>query len=500
MHDKRLDRDDEPAAEAFPRALFQLKARDIASRVIARDLCAVDLIIVLLKRIAAIDPLLGAMVDVDHDAALAQARQADQLAASGSRLPLLGVPFTVKDNLWVKGRRATYGSRLFAQFIAPQDSWSVARLKAAGAICIGITNCSEFACKGVTSNPLHGITRNPWDLELTPGGSSGGAAASVAAGFSPVALGTDAGGSVRRPAAHTGLVGFKCSTGLIPNPSGFNEPCRDMNSIGVIARDVADCAVMMDVLAAHDPRDPLSHPLTAQMCQPAAFSRAAKTPLEKTLRLAWSRDLGCEHHLDSDVARAMQAAIDRLRCAGWTIADASPQWSADVIAYPYLLRQQAELAALFGRQWQADPTQFDPVIGEQIEQGLITPASDLARLTFSRHRARAQLHGFFDRYDILLCPTVPVEPWPCDRLAPETIGGFAAGPRGHAAFTPLFNLCDVPALSIPCGFGKKGLPVAMQVVGKRNADLRVMQVGAELERLLSLEFNAPILQLTGDQP
>jgi aspartyl-tRNA(Asn)/glutamyl-tRNA(Gln) amidotransferase subunit A len=498
MYDKRSDNEREPATNKLAYSLCQLKARDIASQVGSRDLSAVDLITDLLKRIAAIDPSLGAMVDVDADGALEQARKADQLAASGSRLPLLGVPFTVKDNLWVEGRRATYGSRLFEQFIAPRDSWSVARLKAAGAICIGITNCSEFACKGVTSNPLHGITRNPWDMELTPGGSSGGAVVSVAAGFSPVALGTDAGGSTRRPAAHTGLVGFKCSSGLIPNPWGFDEPCRDMSSIGVISRDVHDCAVMMDVLAGHDPHDPLSHPLPQEMTLPAAFSRAANTAPDKALRLAWSRDLGCDHAVDSDVANAMQSAVDQLRCAGWKIADASPQWSADVVAYPYLLRQHAELATLFGRQWQKDPSQFDPVIAAQIESGFSTSAIDLAALTFCRHRAREQMNSFFDHYDILLCPTVPVEPWSCDLLAPETIGGHTAGPRGHAAFTPLFNLCDVPALSIPCGFGKHGLPVGLQVVGQRNTDLRVMQVGAELERLLGLEFHAPILQFAGD--
>jgi len=473
--------------------MHMLCARDIASQVGSGTLSAVDLIRYLVKRIAAINPYLGAMVDVDFDGALAQAEQADQLAAAGSRLPLLGVPFTVKDNLWVGQRSATCGSKLFADFIAPQDSWSVARLKAAGAICIGITNCSEFGCKGVTANLVHGVTRNPWRLDLTPGGSSGGAVASVAAGFSPIALGTDAGGSTRRPAAHTGLIGFKCTSGLIPNPWGFDEPCRDMGSIGVLARDVLDCAAMMDVLAGYDPRDPLSHPLPTEMTSPSAFTRAVINAPDKSLRIAWSHDLGCGFAVDNDVASEMQLAVAQLREAGWKIDDASPHWSDDVISFPYAVRQQAELAKLFGTEWHDDPAQFDPIIAAQIRSGLAIKATELADVMFRRHRAREQLTAFFERYDLLLCPTVPVEPWSCDSLAPSAIGGQGAGPRDHAVFTPLFNVCDVPALSVPCGFGAHGLPVALQIVGPRYTDMRVLQFGAEIEHLLSRDFNAPMM-------
>lgn len=472
----------------------RLPAHEISRRIVSGTLRTVELVEYLLKRAAAANPQLGAMVDIDFDGALAQAKHADQLADAGSRSPLLGVPFTVKDNLWVESRPATYGSRLFADFVAPRDSWSVARLKAAGAICIGVTNCSEFACKGITTNPLHGITRNPWLLERTPGGSSGGAAASVAAGFSPIALGTDAGGSVRRPAAHTGLVGFKCTSGLIPNPWGFEEPCRDMGSIGSLTRNILDCAVMMDTLAGYDPRDPLSHPLPKEMTTPSAFVGAVTSAFNKDLRIAWSPDLGCDFAVDHDVAKEMQLAIDELRRAGLNIDDASPQWSEDVINYPYAVRQQAELAQLFGTQWHSDPRQFDPVIADQIKNGFAITATELTDLTFRRHRTHEQMTAFFERYDLLLCPTVPVEPWLCDTLAPSTIGGRKAGPRSHAVFTPLFNLCDVPAVSVPCGFGANGLPVALQIVGPRYADLRVLQLGAEIEQVLRHDFHAPEIQ------
>lgn len=476
-----------------PHEWHKLPAHEISRRVRSGALRAVELVECLLTRVSTIDSQLGAMVDIDFDGAIAQARQADELAAASSDLPLLGVPFTVKDNLWVESRPATYGSKLFADYIAPRDSWSVARLKAAGAICIGITNCSEFACKGITTNPLHGVTRNPWLPDRTTGGSSGGAAASVAAGFSPIALGTDAGGSVRRPAAHTGLVGFKCTSGLIPNPWGFDEPCRDMGSIGTLTRNMLDCALMMDVLAAYDVRDPLSHPLPKEMIAPSAFVGAVTSALNSGLRIAWSPDLGCDFAVDDDVAKEMQRAVDQLRKAGLCIEDASPSWSDDVIRYPYAARQYAELSQLFGTQWHADPSQFDPVIADQIEKGFAITAAELTDMTFRRHLAREQMTAFFERYDLLLCPTVPVEPWSCTTLGPSTIGGWNAGPRTHAVFTPLFNLCDVPAVSVPCGFGAHGLPVALQIAGPRYADLQVLQLGAEIEQILSNDFNAPLM-------
>ena len=473
--------------------LHLLRAGDIARQVARGELRAVNLVESLLARIAALNPVLGAMVDVDVEGAMAQAAQADKRAAAGDHLPLLGVPFSVKDNLWVGRRPATYGSVLFAEHIASRDSWSVARLKAHGAVCIGLTNCSEFACKGVTSNPLHGVTRNPWNTDLTPGGSSGGAVAGVAAGFNPIALGTDAGGSTRRPAAHTGLVGFKCTLGLIPNPWGFDDPSHDLSSIGLIARDVPDCAIMLDALVDYDARDPLSHPLPANMALPGIFGRSVNKVPERTLRIAWSIDLGCGFAIDNDVALALHAAVKRLREAGWKIDNASPAWPPDTAEYPLLVQQHAGLANLFGSAWREDPYSFDPAIATQIEAGLGLSGVALAALPLRRNRLRAALTAFFERYDLLLCPTVPVEPWDCDILAPTRIGGRLASPRGHAAFTPLFNYCDTPALSVPCGFGANGLPLGMQVVGPRYADLRVVQFSAEIERVIATDFTAPIM-------
>ena len=243
--------------------IHALKAREVAASVLGGALSACEVAAAMNARIAALDPLLNAFVDHRPADVLEAASAVDARIAAGERPPLAGVPFTVKDNLWLGGRPATFGSRLFEGFVAPRDSWCVARLRALGAVPLGVTACSEFACKGVTNTPLHGRTLNPWDTSRTPGGSSGGAVAAVAAGLGPLALATDAGGSTRRPAAHTGLVGMKPTLGYVPNPWGFDDPNHLLSVIGQVGRDVEDCALMLDVLAGFDGRDPLSQPVFA---------------------------------------------------------------------------------------------------------------------------------------------------------------------------------------------------------------------------------------------
>ncbi|MEI7571276.1 MAG: amidase, partial [Alcaligenaceae bacterium] len=253
---------------------------------------------------------------------------------------------------------------------------------------IGITNTPEFACKGVTENPLHGITRNPWDTTLTPGGSSGGAVASVAAGLVPFALGTDAGGSTRRPAAHTGLVGFKCTLGLIPNPWGFPDPSHDLSSIGVLTRDVQDCALMLDTLVEHHPADPLSHPLPMAMVAPDPFSNALNVPADQSLRIGFSMDLGCGFAVEDDVAAVLDSVIQKLRIAGWKIDVSHPAWPPKTFEYPLLAQQQAGLAALFGQAYQEAPQIFDPDIGVQIEAGQKATGAMIAGLSLQRNKLR----------------------------------------------------------------------------------------------------------------
>ncbi len=468
--------------------LHRWAARDVARQVAARTVSAMEVAQTLCERVARLEPQLNAFADFDPAVPLAAAREVDARLVAGEQLPLAGVPFTVKDNLWLGGRPATFGSKVFADVVAPRDSWSVARLRALGAVPLGVTNCSEFACKGNTATPLHGETRNPWDLERTPGGSSGGAVAAVAAGLGPLALATDAGGSVRRPAAHTGLVGMKPTLGRVPNPWGFDDPNHLLSVVGQIGRNVEDVAFMLDALTAWEPADTLSCPAFAV----ADAMAALKQPL-RPLRLAWSPQLGCGLAVDTDVRATLEAAVDRLRTAGWRIETADPAWPPEAREYPLIALQQAGLAQRFGDIWRRTPEMLDPDIGAQIELGFAISGTRVTELLKLREAFHASFTEFFGRYDALLCPVSPVEAWPLGRLGPAEIGGLPAGPRGHAAFTPIFNYGGVPALSLPCGTGRRGLPVGLQIAGPRFADALVLQLAWHAEQVLGPGAPSPLM-------
>lgn len=462
-------------------------ARETAAAVVSRRASAREVAQSSLQRLHAVNPQLNAVITADDAWTLAQADAVDVRLARGESLPLAGVPVTVKDNLWVQGRRATQGSKLFADFIAPADAWAVARLKALGAVIVGITNCSEFACKGVTNNLLHGITRSPWNPALTPGGSSGGAVAALAAGIGALALATDAGGSTRRPAAHCGLVGMKATFGLIPCGPGFDEPNFGLSVIGQLARNVDDAAWMFELLQAYDGSDWGSQPVPPQQAPPLS---------PRELRIAWSPDFGCGFAVDDGVRAALQRVVDRLRAEGWSIADASPSWPPGTREYPLIKLQHAGLAALHGAALDADPTQIDPDLAAQIRTGRTVTGVEIAAVLLLRE----QLHGAFARFfartgnrgfDLLLTPTTPVTSWPVEQLGPPVIGGQPAGPRGHAAFTPLVNYAQVPACSVPAGL-VEGLPVGLQVIGPRYADARVLQFAGVVERLLGPAPHPPL--------
>ncbi len=466
--------------------MWQWTARQTATAVHARQVSAREVAQAALARLHAVNPSLNAVITHDDAWTLAQADAVDQRLASGEALPLAGVPFTVKDNLWVQGHRITQGSKLFADFVAPADAWAVARMKALGAVVIGITNCSEFACKGVSNNLLHGQTRSPWNTALTPGGSSGGAVAALAAGVGALALVTDAGGSTRRPAAHCGVVGMKPTFGLIPCGPGFDEPNFGLSVIGQLARTVDDAAWMFQCLQGYDGLDWGSQPVAAQAMAEAALPRE--------LRVAWSPDFGCGFAVDAPVLAQLQGVVERLRTEGWAVVEAAPaafEWPAGTREYPLLKLQQAGLAALYGDALDEDASRIDPDLQAQIRAGRGFSGAEIAQVLLLREKLHLAMSRFFERYDLLLTPTTPVTSWPVEQLGPAVIGGQPAGPRGHAAFTPLVNYAQAPACSVPAGL-VGGLPVGLQVIGPRYADTRVLQFAAEVERLLGPSPHPPL--------
>ena len=427
-----------------------------------------------LETIAALNPRLNAMVSVDAEDALARAAAVDRRVAEGEIMPLAGVPVAIKDNIWVKGRKVTQGSRLFRDFVAPEDAVAVRRLEQAGAVIVGIAATSEFSAKGQTTTPLHGATRNPWNPALTPGGSSGGPVAAVASGMVPLALGTDAGGSSRRPPAHTGLVGFKPSFGAIPYGPGFEEPFFGISCHCPIVRNVADAALAFAVLAGPDPLDPHSVPVDIREDEPSR------------LTIAVSPRWGLDVPVEPAVARRMEEVVQRLRQSGMALVDRDPAWPAGAAEAGLGAIQQAGLAALHGEAWRAGPELIDTDLGAQIDQGLGLGGPDVAAaLLLSERIAMAVARFFASGVDAIIGPTTPCPAWPVEKLGPETIAGVPVGPRGHAVFTPLFNHARTPAISIPCGFDSAGLPLGLQIVTASGRDRRLLALAGRIEAILA---------------
>ena len=424
--------------------------------------------------IVAQNPALNAVVALRPDDSRVQAEHVAARLRAGDPLPLAGVPLLVKDAIWVEGWPATQGSRLFAEFIAPQDGLVVARLKRAGAVVVGMANMSEFGCKGVTSNPLHGVTRHPLDPTLTSGGSSGGCATAVAAGFAPLALCTDGGGSTRRPAAHVGVVGFKPSGGIAPNGPGFPGGGSLTSVLAPMARRVADTMAMFDVMAGSDPSDPWSCDLPHRPRQPMA-----------ELRVAYSPSFGLDVPVDAVVATRTEAAVARLRAAGWRIEAVDPAWPEGASEAALMPMQWAGLAQLHGAVWREQPDFFDPNIAEQIGRGMRLSAGDLtAAQAMAGSITQAAARFFGQGYDLVIGPTTPCVAWPHDRLGPETIAGVPVHDRAHAAFTPFFNHALCPAISIPNGGDAAGLPIGLQIAGPRFADHLVLAAALDAETIL----------------
>ncbi len=432
------------------------------------ELAAVDVISAALARIAELDAGLNAFTVVAAETAMARAAEVDR----GERPGLLaGVPISVKDHIWVRGLPATNGSRSLAGFVAAEDCACVARLVEAGAIIVGKTNNPEFCYRGVTSNDLWGETRNPRDPSRTAGGSSGGAAASVASGMVPLAIGTDGGGSIRIPSAFCGTTGLKPTFGLIPTMPGFRG-WPTLSVTGPIATGVRDLALAATVMAGPSSSDPLTYPSPS-----GDYLGALDEPGWSGRRIAFSADLGFAE-LDPDVRAGFDQAIARIADSGAVLVEAhpaprdpSPLW--DPIAL-------AEGWASEGPLLTACPDLVGADAAAIVHAGQRMSAGEYLDAQEARARYATTWLGFFQDYDVLLTPTMPVTAFELGRLAQSTINGVAV-PESYDAWCALAlpaNLVGLPAVSVPIGPGRSGLPVGLQIMGARWADATVLRAAA----------------------
>lgn len=464
--------------------IVSMSASAISTAVRRQQLSAVQVMQAFLQRTARLEPLLNTYAHFMPAEAMAQAEAVDQYIARGEDPgPLAGVPVSIKDLIAVGSAPQAFGSRLFATHIAAADAPSVARLRAAGACITGKTTTSELGSKGVGDSPLTGITRNPWNTDFTPGGSSAGAASGVAAGLVPVALGTDGGGSIRIPAALCGLSGFKAQYGRVPVWPASATP--GLAHVAPIARNVQDIALVLSVVAGPDAGD-----TSSALGPPPDFQAAVGDPLP-TLRVGWCTDFG-EGGADDDVLQACAAALDRLRALGCTVVPVSSWLKTSAVA-----AFEAEFYSGIARRIAGLPdalAKIDPALRKQVEALQRVPA-DMTQLAADRIAVRLQLQAVFEHVDVLLSPTLPVAGILAGHDAPSAWAH--CGPVAWSHFTYAINLTGNPAASVPAGLSAAGLPIGLQIIGKPCDELTVLRVMAALQAADN-RFAMSAINLQGD--
>ena len=454
--------------------LCWMPASEMAAAIRRRKISPVEVMKVVLARIERLNPTLNAFVTLTAEQAMRDARAAERaLGKRGAKLgPLHGVPFSTKDLVNTRNIRTTFGTRLYADNVPTETAPIVERMLAAGAIQLGKTNTPTFGWIGATHNLLFGVTRNPWNLDRTPGGSSGGASAAVAAGLGPLAIGTDGGGSIRIPASFTGIVGHKASFGRIPVQPG--SAVWSLSHVGPMTRTVTDAALMMNVCAGPDSRDSLSLP-----AERVDYVKALKGGI-KGLRVAWIPDPGYAKLVDPEVVAVCARAAKRFRELGCRVEEVNPRWPSPRQPWkaifcggvatrltPYLAERRADIeAGLVG------------LIEETMSWGPTTYAQAwLDRMAWWEHPRR-----LFETYDFVLTPTTACPPFKIGLDNPNEIAGRPAEPYEWIPFTYPFNMTGQPACSVPAGVTADKLPVGLQIVGRRFDDVTVLRAAYAFER------------------
>lgn len=473
----------------MPDDLHWLSATEIARRVRDRELSALACTQAILARIEALQPRLNCYATVAAEQACAAAEMADAAQRRGDPLgPLHGVPVHVKDLFDSAGIRTAHGSAIYADNVPSRDNVLVARLKAAGAVLIGKTTTPEFGHKGLTDSPLFGITRNPWQTDCSSGGSSGGAAAAVASGQGPLGLGTDGAGSIRIPASTCGVVGHKPTLGLIPFEQ-TGDSFANIAYAGPLARSVADAALMTRVLAGPDEADPwtVRHPPLPIDTDWPAGTRLDGLRVGHIARMA-------NPAVDPDVAAATARMLTLLREQGAQVSDCTDaiDWIEPEGRLMYMGGQAASYGG-FEAEW---GDRMDPSLRRFIAEGRTHTLVDFRRAQFARTRLYRSVQQLFQRFDVLLSPTLPIAGLPADFQVGQdsiTIEGHTTQSTriGWSACVYPFNLTGHPALTLPSGFDRRGVPTGVQLVGRWWSDNELFRIGAVIERVAPWAHRRP---------
>ncbi len=457
----------------------------MAGLISRRDVSVEEVIQAHIQQIQKLNPTVNAVVTFTPEEALKQARLMDQQLKAGVPLgPLFGIPVLFKDLTHTNGIRTTFGSPIFKDFVPSADSIVVERLKEAGAICLGKTNTPEFGAGSQTFNQVFGSTKNPYDLTKTCGGSSGGSAVALACGFSPIADGSDFGGSLRNPASFCNVVGFRPSSGRVPvwpKESGWFP----LTVAGPMGRTVGDVALMLSVINGYDSRDPIS--LDTNLKDLAGLLQTNFTGT----RVAWSPTLG-ELPVQKEVLDIINLQQMTFESMGCDIEKATPDLEDSDEIFEGLRAWHYNVC--FGDMMKTQKSQMKDTVIWNIEQGKKLSGSDLGRIEKKRTRLHARIISFFSKFDYLVAPVVQVLPFSIDmpyvtKINDVELDTYIEWMRSCYRI----SVTGLPAISVPCGFSEKGLPVGIQIIGGFRKDFEVLKLAHAFEKQTELWRRRPSL-------
>ena len=465
--------------------LSLLSGLELRGRIVSREVSPREVSAACLARIGAVDDRIRSFVTLDEEMTMAMADGVERRLKEGEVLPLAGIPFALKDLTDTAGLRTTYGSRLREHNVPARDAAVARRLREAGAVLLGKTNTPEFGNRATTAYGLFPATRNPWDSSKTPGGSSGGSAAAVAACMCPMAEGSDGGGSIRIPASCCGVVGIKPSRGRVSSAPDSN-PRGGLVTHGPIARTVRDAALMLDIMSGSEPGDPF----TAPSQTPSFLDSAERAPGDLRIGLLVTSD----KWIDPQVEAAVHKTADLLASLGHRVEAAN----VDITGLGEIFRvmAEAESAAIEVE----DPALFsDPYSTWCYERGAKRSATEYIRATEEMFRRSRDVILESMKWDCLLTPTVTLTPQPLDTFLANT-ERVADDDLAYIPFTYPFNISGQPALSLPLGWSNDGLPIGVQLVGNPYGEALIIALAAQLERAAPWESRYPGTIRGSDMP
>ena len=458
-----------------------LSLAEVARLLKRRTVSPVEVTRAVLNQLAAVNHRLNAFLTITADEALVAARRAERAIRAGRhRGPLHGVPVSVKDLVQTAGIRTTCGSRILADWIPDTDATLIRRFRDAGAVLVGKTHLHEFAYGPTNLNPHYGPARNPWDPDRMTGGSSGGSGVAVATGSSYASIGTDSGGSIRIPAAFSGVVGLKPTYGRISR-AGIFPLSWSKDHAGPLTRTVADAALALQALAGFDPADPGSSR------QPVPNFSRGLTAGVKGLRLGVPREFFWED-VEPEVAEAVRKAVAVLAGLGASVREVSWPMAAEARALSFLI-MGAEAFSVHERWLKERPEDYGPDVRQRLAQGATILAADYLRAQRLRRQFIESLDAVFATCDVLLTPTVPVAAPRLEETSLQWPSQTESVTSALARLTRPFNLTGTPALSVPCGFTAGGLPIGLQIAGRAFDEATVLRVGHAYEQ--AARFQVP---------